>query len=130
MTRTCERFANSRNLAKWLRLLLSRPRTLREMADGTGMHYETLRTTVNTLHDEGVLHVATWREDTMGRQTVAVYALGFDSDVPRRKAKTQAQRTQKYKRKSTREDEPLERIGAPLIRSTALEQAFGMRGPA
>lgn len=124
---TSQRLGNHVNLVRWLQLMLVAPRSLREMADKTGMHYETLRPLVKLMHQNRVCHISGWRLDSMGRQSVAVYALGMGADAPRKPPKTTAQRSLKYINRKRQAQEVLKPARTRLVADASLEAAFGMR---
>lgn len=94
---TLDRFGNHKNIAAFLRVMNDGAVSVKEMSEKTGISYDTVRPLMNVLHDEGVLYISHWKVDTLGRQSVAVYALGVGNDAPKRKPKTGAQRSMAYK---------------------------------
>lgn len=113
------------NWAGILQAMLTQPCTLRELAAKSGVHYETLRPLVNALHDAGVVHISHWKVDTMGRESIASYQLGFGVDAPKRPAKTGAQRSMKYKVKQVaKQQEPLRPQTPILVPNAAIDVAM------
>lgn len=113
------------NWASIIKVLLTGPASLRELEDKTGVHYETLRPLMKALHAEGVVFVAQWKIDGMGRASIACYQLGFGCDAPKRKPKTPAQRTMKYKNKKlAAKEEPLGQTNTPLITNNTIDLAL------
>lgn len=112
----------------WVRLLtamLTAPASLRELEDKTGIHYETLRPLMKALHAGGVVHITGWRIDGMNRASIALYQLGFGPDAPKRKPKTPAQRSMKYKNKRlAREEAPLVGVSKTLVANNAIDMAL------
>lgn len=100
-----------RNAARLIALLMQGRYSLTELADKAPMHYERTRLFVLDLKAEGVVHITSWRRDSKGRASIAIYALGLGVDAPKPRAKTGAQRTHKYKTK--KEHQPLTK--APTI---------------
>ncbi len=73
--------------------LLSGPSTAKTLAEHTGMGHRYMCRLLRTLYDKGVIHVAGWERDAIGRMGVAVYALGHGKDAKKPlKSRTQIQR--------------------------------------
>lgn len=113
-------------LGRIIKALLTKPLSLRDLADETGVHYESLRPMINTLRESGVVFVSHWRVDGLGRASIACYQMGFGVDAPKRKPKTPAQRSMKYKNKKLAEQDALTPMSATLVANNAIDMA--MRG--
>lgn len=100
-----------KNAARLIALLMQGRHSLTELSEKAPMHYERTRLFVLDLKAEGVVHITSWRRDSMGRASIAIYALGLGVDAPKPTAKTGVQRTRKYKTK--KEHKPLTK--APTI---------------
>lgn len=94
-----------RKTASLLRLLMGGSYSLYEMADKTGMDYETVRPFVNELHAAGVVHITDWRRRANVARWTALYTLGTSIDAPKPKPLNGTKRTRKYRNKL--ESEPL-----------------------
>lgn len=88
-----------RNAARFIRLLMQRDMSMAELAEKTPMDYERVRCFIRDLKAEGVVHICGWRRDSNNRTSIALYALGIGVDAVKPKAKTDVQRTRKYKQK-------------------------------
>lgn len=84
--------------ARLFKLLMERPVSAHELSEKVGMHIVNTQGLMRTLKKHGVVHVYSWRQDSMGRDTTPVYVLGDGIDTPRRKL-TAAQRQRRYKEK-------------------------------
>jgi DNA-binding IclR family transcriptional regulator len=86
--------------AKLLRALMDGTRTLRELAEETGLHYLTVAQYCAAMHREGVIHICMWEKDSYNRDASKVYRLGQATDAKRyRKTATERQRQTRAKRK-------------------------------
>lgn len=66
-------------------------RTFQELAEHTGLHYNTVRDYCHALHKHKVIHITEWQQDAKGRDALRIYLLGPGTDA-KRKALTPAQR--------------------------------------
>jgi hypothetical protein len=66
----------------------------REIADETGLTYETVREYFSVLHNKKVIHIDHWDMDPRGAMTVAVYRMGHGKDAKKPKPRTATQRKQ------------------------------------
>lgn len=60
--------------------------TRKELIVATGWHRDALDRIVGQLHNEKVIHIDGWADDILGRQSIAIYALGPGKDKPKRTA--------------------------------------------
>lgn len=90
-----------RNIPLILRLLMEGPKTIADLAERTGIRYDTVREFVNELHTGGVVYISGWRKLVKQASPSAVWTLGIGLDAPRPKAKTGAQRTQAWHQRKT-----------------------------
>ena len=124
---TQKRFSNIDNMIGWLKLMLLGAYTIREMANRTGMHYETLRPIIKRMHAEGLVHVAGWRVEATGRHYAARYQYGIGVDAKKPRPRTVAERQRKYNAKLARvAEDKLSPASTRLVANSALESAFGM----
>ena len=73
--------------------------TLYELAEMSGLQYQTVLHYCNTLHKLKVIHICDWREDVRGARTLRVYAMGDDLDAPKPKRKTDKEVCARYREK-------------------------------
>jgi predicted ArsR family transcriptional regulator len=67
--------------------------TADELCKLTGLGDTTVRKIIRCLRRRGVLRVDVWRNDSMGRATIAAFRLGRGPDAVRRCAKTATERS-------------------------------------
>lgn len=98
--KTIKRVNNRENLARLLAAMLEGTRTSRQLAEDSGMAYGTVIEFTTTLHQHGVIHIASWAPSASGKgSSAAQWQLGPGTDAPKRKALTTAQRTAAYQRR-------------------------------
>ena len=121
-----EKLGYKKNVSEMVYAMLCGPFTRFELEKRTGITYDTLCPIINAMHERGALHISAWKQDSMGRQTIAVYTLGIGVDVPKRKPKTHAQRTSDYKIRNTVqfEDKLFKPIGKPLVSNNVIDSAL------
>jgi len=102
---------NAFTQARMIRMLCDGPCTIQELADDTGLHYNTVQVYMRELHRVGAAHIAAWERDGRGRDQIKVYGLGVGKDAKRRKL-TGAER-QAACRARRRERETLHGLAAP-----------------
>jgi DNA-binding transcriptional regulator LsrR (DeoR family) len=68
------------SLSKMTRLLMTRPVSYDDIAAQTGLTRQTVGIYVRAMRQEGICHVADWRQDKQGHMTVRCWALGFRPD--------------------------------------------------
>ena len=74
--------------------------TLRELAEHSGLHYKSVCEWVGALHDRGVVRIADWAPDVVGRSTLQCFALADGRpDVPKPAPMTRAQISARYREK-------------------------------
>lgn len=83
--------------AKLVKLLLDGTHSCAELAASTGLHYMTVLDYTRHLHREGAAHIAEFRADTRGRDSIKVYKLGPGKDA-KRYALSAAERTKRYRK--------------------------------
>lgn len=85
------------NLAAVVRFVTKHERwTRKEFAIGTGIHRRTAECIVTGLHSNGVIYVDEWMDDSLGRASIPVFAIGPGADARKRTALTGKQRTRAY----------------------------------
>lgn len=87
---------NHSTCARVMRMLLDDPVTAHEVVAETGLHVVTAQEFLRTLKRHGVVHIAAWEPDRLGRDATPVYKLGAGRDVPRRKLPG-AERARRYR---------------------------------
>lgn len=87
------------NIAAFLKAMLSGPMTKRQLADTTGIYYDTILGLIATLERENVVHICGWLPDSMGRYQTAIYTLGGGKDAEKPPKQTPAMRSAAYKRR-------------------------------
>lgn len=113
---------NRENLSSFIGALLDGA-TLREIVETTGMNYETIRPTVKVMHEAGVVYVSAWKQDPMGRWSIAVYQLGRHADTKKPRPRSEVERTRKYQtKKAGPELTPLGRVAR--IENTLLDHTL------
>ena len=60
--------------------------TMYDLAEMSGLQYQTVLHYCKTLHKQKVIHICDWSEDARGARILRVYAMGTDKDVPKPKA--------------------------------------------
>jgi hypothetical protein len=98
---------NHKKVAMFIKALLSAPMTRYQIAEFTGMHYDTIQRLVKTLKDENVVHICQWNRDALGRHQNPVYSLGEGMDAERPPRVSVKERKAKSKRKLKAQNEPV-----------------------
>lgn len=90
------------------------PGTMVEIAEATGLHYETVLNATGRLHEEGKIHIDEWSKGNNGySKYVAIYDIGPGPDAkqPSRRQKLadrlESQRANYHRRKLQRAGEPM-----------------------
>jgi hypothetical protein len=99
--------SNHMNIARFIKALLTAPMTRYQLADFTGMHYDTIQRLVKTLKDENVVHICQWNRDALGRHQNPVYSLGGGLDAEKPPRISANERKAKSKRKLKAQNEPV-----------------------
>lgn len=84
---------NATALAVFFECLLDGPHTVFELTEESGLHLNTVRKVLRILKRHERIHVAAWEPDSMGRMTIAAFALGKKPDVKRPPGKTATERS-------------------------------------
>lgn len=84
--------------AHLVRLLLDGDVTCHDLAEEAGLHYVTVLQYVRALRKVGVVYVARWLPDALGRHTTMVLRLGKGKDAPRVRATKSEKMKQYHKR--------------------------------
>jgi len=98
---------NHKNVAMFIKALLTAPMNLHQIAEFTGMHYDTIHKLMKTLKNENLVHICDWGRDCLGRAQRPVYSLGAGENVARPPKVSAVARTAKYKRKLKAQNEPV-----------------------
>jgi hypothetical protein len=99
--------SNHKNIARFIKALLTAPMTRYQLADFTGMHYDTIQRLVKTLKEENVVHICQWSRDSLGRHQNPVYSLGEGMDAEKPPRISANARSAKYKRKMKAQNKPV-----------------------
>lgn len=91
------RAQNHGSIAKFIKALLKCPMTYYELAEETGIYYDTITGLMKTLKAEKVVHICDWKADKMGRYQLAVYSLGEGMDKEKPLPLTMSYRQKRYK---------------------------------
>lgn len=88
-----------RRYAKLIKHLQEGEYTCRELAELTDLHYVTVLEYTKALKDQGLIHIAKWDRDALGRDAIKVYVWGGGADAPRRTlGRTEQQRRYRARR--------------------------------
>ena len=79
-------------LGKLIAAMQDGPHTVYELAEITGLHKNTVRAYVLSIHAEQAAHIAEWSEDARGYRTIPAYILSPGKDVKRPKMDEVARR--------------------------------------
>lgn len=88
-----------RKTAHMIRLLMDGMHSLSDIAEKTGMDYETVRPFVKELHAAGVVHIAGYRKRVKVAKPSALYAFGVGIDAPYPQAKSGTKRTREWRQR-------------------------------
>jgi hypothetical protein len=103
--------------------------TTQEFSDTSGLAANTTRKFIRALRNRALVRVALWRQDTMGRYTIAVWGWGsplYDAKRPPRMTSTQrsARRRMKNREMSAlQQGREVHRAGEPPTGRAGLAQA-------
>jgi DNA-binding IclR family transcriptional regulator len=75
------RRVNALAFANLLAELIDGDKTIRELAEATGLHYVTLQEYLRLMHSRGAVHIVEWGVDSRYRPTMKVYKLGCGPDA-------------------------------------------------
>lgn len=73
--------------------------TLYDLADMSGLQYQTVLHYCKVLHKQKVIHICDWNEDIRGGRTLRVYAMGADKDMPKPKPQSGKEICARYRAK-------------------------------
>jgi hypothetical protein len=73
--------------------------TTQEFSDASGLATKTTRKFIRALRNRQLVRVALWRQDTMGRYTIAVWGWGSAPDTKRPPRMTPTQRSARQRMK-------------------------------
>ena len=76
--------------------LMTKPMSIDEMQDLTGMHRKTLYRLMRTFRGKKIVYISDWEQDRFGRDCKAIYTMGIGKDKPRYKTSS-AERTRRYR---------------------------------
>lgn len=92
---------NKLTQAHLLKLLLPGTRTCVQLAEESGLHYVTVLNHTRALHRAGVVHIAHYETDRLGRDIQKVYRLGEGEDAKRHRL-TDAEKSSRYRARRAR----------------------------
>jgi hypothetical protein len=98
---------NHRNVALFIKALITAPMTRSAMAEFTGMHRTTIDRLIFTLKAEDVVHICDWKADSLGRMQTPIYSVGGGIDAEKPKRVPMSLRSEKYRRKMKAKNEPV-----------------------
>lgn len=113
MTSLSDNLSNSTAYAEAIVQLQRHGGTVREISHHSGLGYNTTRKLIQALHRRGVIRVALWRRDGIGRERLPVYFFGSGPDATRPRGMTLAERIRRYDDKRR---EISARLGIPMRR--------------
>ena len=99
--------SNHKNVARFIKALLTAPMSRYEIADYTGMHYDTVQRLLKVLKEENVVHIIKWDRDTVGRHQIPIFSLGEGMDAEKPPRISAVERSAKYKRKMKAQNKPI-----------------------
>lgn len=96
------------SMAKVVRALLDKPRSVPELMDVSGLSTNTVHEYMRALRKEGVVHIGAWRRDATGRESLRVFKFGPGKDAARaKKSKAQiARECRERKREALQQGQP------------------------
>jgi predicted ArsR family transcriptional regulator len=87
---------NHTKMAKTIAVLHNGPTTASRLASEAGVHLVTAQSWLRELRQQGVVHITQWQQDSLGRDSIPVYALGKGDDLPRRRT-TRSETMKRYR---------------------------------
>jgi hypothetical protein len=87
---------NQESYALIFKALLSEPMSIDAMQNLTGLHRQTLHKLMRCFKRHKIVYISDWEQDTYGRDSKAVYAIGEKKDK-RRYCMTHAERAKRYR---------------------------------
>lgn len=93
---------NADKFAALLDEFLSGPCTSTDLAEAAGMSPRYMNRLLRAMKKRGVIHVAAWGKDSIGRINIKVWALGHGKDA-RKPAKPREQVNREYRTRQGRE---------------------------
>lgn len=93
---------NAFTQARLISLMIDGVYTARELAEHTGLHYVTVCGYIRELRRAKACYVAAWDNDSMGRATVQVFAIGRKDDVIRPASLPRQEISRRYRAKLRR----------------------------
>jgi predicted ArsR family transcriptional regulator len=87
---------NHTKMAKTIAVLHNGPTTASRLASEADVHLVTAQAWLRELRQQGVVHITQWQQDSLGRDSIPVYALGKGDDLPRRRT-TRSETMKRYR---------------------------------
>ena len=102
--------------------------TTQEFSDASGLAANTTRKFIRALRNRGLVRVALWRQDGLGRYTIAVWGWGSAPDAKRPPRMTPTQRSARQRMKkremsALQQGREVHRAGKPPTGRAGLAQA-------
>lgn len=91
--------SNTTAYASVVEILVRAGGTTQEFSDASGLATKTTRKFIRALRNRQLVRVALWRQDTMGRYTIAVWGWGSAPDTKRPPRMTPTQRSARQRMK-------------------------------
>ncbi len=108
---------NALTVAKLIKMMVSEQHTAQELADGTGLHKQTVYKFLRALVNEGAVHIGAWDKDRMGRDSVPVYTFGPGKNAKRKKMTLRERHERHYAKVKARKFNAL--IAGPITTETS-----------
>ena len=105
--------SSSTAYAEAIAMLIERGGTVPEVAEQSGLGYNTVRKLVRALHRRRIVRVALWRRDSLGRARNPVWIVGSGQDSSRPPGMSLEERVRRYDDKRR---EIAQRLGVPMRR--------------
>ena len=93
---------NAFTQARLISLMIDGVYTAQELAEHTGLHYVTVCIYIREMYLVKACYIAAWDNDSMGRATVKVFAIGRKDDVPRPASLPRQEISRRYRAKLRR----------------------------
>lgn len=104
---------NSTAYAEAIYLLMHKGGTAQEIANDSGLAYNTVRKLIRALHRRRIVRVALWRKDALGRDRLPVWLFGSQPDAAKPPGMPLHERVRRYDDKRR---EIAQRLGVPMRR--------------
>lgn len=114
---------NAHHQALLIRLLYERGGTFYDLADATGLHYNTVRSYVNELYRHDLAYISAWTTDGAGHRNRPIYSFGYKAaDAPKPRRLTPTERSRNYRMRKRAINNLRTTVGLPAVRRTGKAQ--------